>query len=234
MVRCTRRALGKTGITAQRPSETSVVEFYDRSFSSKLKTEVAHPDWPKSAEYNTFVAAVMAKQQLVANCDEHLRTALYSHVTHRNLVKPENMHQWNLVDIYDTLREIERDPAFVAQTAERRSQQANQGNTSQIKALETRINALQIQGNADHGRGRKDNNSHTAGREHMVYKCNSWKRLDQGSQRAVRDKQAAIAKLSPVPGADGQTTYGHFDSSARKWTACFSAADGARIDTCYL
>ena len=47
------------GITAQRRSETSIVDFYDRSFSSKLKTEVAHPDWPKSTEYNTFMAAVM-------------------------------------------------------------------------------------------------------------------------------------------------------------------------------
>ena len=223
----------KTGITAQRRSETSIVDFYDRSFSSKLKAEVAHPDWPKSNEYNKFMAAVMANQ-LVANCDEHLRAALYSHATHRDLVKPENMHLWNLVDIYDALREIERDPAFVAQTAERRSQQANQGNASQIRALETRINALQSQGNADHGRGRKDNNSQAAGRDHMTYKCNSWKRLDQNSQRAVRDKQAAIAKLSPVPGVDGQTTYSHFDSSVKRWTACSSAADGAKIDTCYL
>jgi hypothetical protein len=85
------------------------VDVYDRSFSSKLKTEVAHPDWPKSAEYNTFMAAVMANQ-LDANCDEHLRAALYSHTTHRDLVKPENMHQWNLVAIYDALQEIERDP----------------------------------------------------------------------------------------------------------------------------
>ena len=223
----------KTGITAQRRSETSIVDFYDRSFSSKLKTEVAHPDWPKSAEYNTFMAAVMANQ-LVANCDEHLRAALYSHTTHRNLVKPENMHQWNLVAIYDALREIERDPAFVAQTAERRNQQANQGNASHIKALETRINALQSQGGGDNGRGRKDNNAHTAGREHMVYKCNSWKRLSQASQAAVRDKQAVIATLTPVPGADGQITYSHFDKSAKRWAPCSSAADGAKIDTCYL
>ena len=130
----------KTGITAQRRSETSIVDFYDRSFSSKLKAEVAHPDWPKSDEYNKFMAAVMANQ-LVANCDEHLRAALYSHTTHRNLVKPENMHQWNLVAIYDALREIERDPAFVAQTAERRSQQANLGNASQIRPASMRFRA---------------------------------------------------------------------------------------------
>jgi hypothetical protein len=61
----------------------------------------------------------------------------------------------------------------------------------------------------------------------MVHKSNSWKRLSQGSRAAVRDKQAAIAKLCPVPGVDGQITYSHFSSSAKKWVPCSSAADGA-------
>ena len=66
----------------------------------------------------------------------------------------------------------------------------------------------------------------------MIYKCNSWDRLDQRSRQAIREKQNAISKLSPVPGADGQVTYSRRDG--RQWSACSSTADGARVDNCYL
>ena len=50
----------------------------------------------------------------------------------------------------------------------------------------------------------------------------------------LKIRKSTIAKLTPVPGADGQVTYTHFNSSVRRWTLCSSTDGGAKIDTCYL